>query len=134
MKSLKLISTALLACAFVSFVRAADIDGKWQAEFESQVGQQKCLLDLKSDGEKLTGKITSERGQMGKTEAEIKNGKIVKDEVSFTETVKIQDQEITIEFKGKLVGNELKLHRKVGDIAEYDIVAKRVVEKTAEKK
>jgi hypothetical protein len=125
MKSRAFIALALFTA---SFAFAADIDGKWKAEFDSQIGQQKCLLDLKADGEKLTGKITSDRGaQFGKTESEIKNGKILKDEVSFTETVKIQDQDITIEFKGKLVGDELKLHRKVADIAEYDIVAKRVV-------
>lgn len=115
-------------------VRAADIDGKWNAEFESQVGPQKLTLELKADGEKLTGKATADRGaQFGKTEAEIQNGKIVKDEVSFTEQVKIQDQDITIEYRGKLAGDELKLHRKVANFAEYDIVAKRAVAK-AEKK
>ena len=45
------------------------------------------------------------------------------------ETLKIQDMEVTVEYKGKLAGDELKLHRKVGEFAEYDIVAKRVVEK-----
>jgi len=121
--------------ALAGFARSADIDGKWSAEFESQVGPQKLLLELKADGEKLTGKATAERGaQFGKTEAEIKNGKIVKDEVSFTEQVKIQDQDITIEYKGKLVGDELKLHRKVAGLAEYDIVAKRVVAKTEQSK
>ena len=49
----------------------------------------------------------------------------MKDEVSFTEMLTIQGQEIAIEHKGKLVGDELKLHRKVGEFAEYDIVAKR---------
>ena len=53
----------------------------------------------------------------------------MKDEVSFTESLKVQDQEVVVEYKGKIVGDELKLHRKVGEIAEYDIVAKRVVEK-----
>ena len=46
-------------------------------------------------------------------------------DLAFTETLKIQDREVVVEFKGKLVGDELKLHRKVVDIAEYDIVAKR---------
>ena len=50
------------------------------------------------------------------------------DEVSLAEMLEIQDQEVVVEFKGKLVGDELKLHRKVVDIAEYDIVAKRVKE------
>ena len=114
-----------LSLALISTVHAADIDGTWKAEFDSQIGRQKIVFELKADGEKLTGKISADRAQFGKTETEIKNGKIAKDEVSFTETVKIQDQEVVVEFKGKLVGDELKLHRKVVDIAEYDIVAKR---------
>ncbi|MEO5961367.1 MAG: hypothetical protein ABIZ49_07440 [Opitutaceae bacterium] len=126
--SLKFLSALALVLSFVSSVSAAEIDGKWRTEFDSQIGQQKYVFDLKADGEKLTGKATRE-AQDQKVETEIKNGKIVKDEVSFTETLKIQDQEIAIEYKGKLVGGELKLHRKVGEFAEYDIVAKRVVEK-----
>ena len=124
----KLITSFALAVALFGAVRAAGIDGKWAAEFDSQVGQQKYVFELKADGEKLTGKATGER-QGQKSEAEIKNGKIVKDEVSFTEALKIQDQEMVVEYKGKMVGDELKLHRKVGEFAEYDIVAKRVVEK-----
>jgi hypothetical protein len=121
--------------ALLDTARAADISGKWLAEFEAQqIGHTKYVFDLKVDGEKLTGKATAERAQLGKTEAEIKNGKIVKDEVSFSETFSVNGNEITVEYKGKLVGDELKLHRKVGEIAEYDIVAKRVKEDAAAKK
>jgi len=122
---LRIIVSLLSAIAFTALARAADIDGKWRAEFESQIGQQKYVFELKADGEKLTGKATYER-QNQKGETEIQDGKIVKDEVSFAETLKIQDREIRIEYKGKIDGDELKLHRKVGDLAEYDIVAKRV--------
>lgn len=128
--SLKLLSTVLLSLALGLVARAADagINGKWTAEFESQVGQQKYVFEFKADGEKVTGQATSERdGQ--KSVSAIKNGKLVKDEVSFTETLKIQDMDIAVEYKGKIVGDEIKLHRKVGEFAEYDIVAKRVVEK-----
>ncbi|MSU50089.1 MAG: hypothetical protein EXS37_13560 [Opitutus sp.] len=115
-----------LSLALLGAIRAADIDGTWRAEFESQVGPQKLVLELKADGEKLTGTASADRGtQFGKTGTEIKNGKITKDEVSFTEEVKIQGREIVIEYKGKLVGDELKLHRSFG-AAGYDIVAKRV--------
>jgi hypothetical protein len=127
-KLIPLLVSAVFAFAATNFARAAEIDGKWQAEFETQIGQQKYTFELKADGEKLTGKATRE-AQDQKTETEIKNGKIVKDEVSFNETLKIQDQEVTIEYKGKLVGGELKLHRKVGEFAEYDIVAKRAAAK-----
>jgi hypothetical protein len=125
---LKWTNIVVFTAGLALVARAAPVDGKWTAEFESQVGHQKYVFELKAAGEKLTGKASSER-QGQKAENEIKNGKIVKDEVSFTETLKIQDQEISIEYKGKLVGDELKLHRKVGDFAEYDIVAKRAVEK-----
>ena len=128
--SLKLLSPVLLSLALGLVARAADagINGKWNAEFESQVGQQKYVFEFKADGEKVTGQATSERdGQ--KSVSAIKNGKLVKDEVSFTETLKIQDMDIAVEYKGKIVGDEIKLHRKVGEFAEYDIVAKRVVEK-----
>jgi hypothetical protein len=117
-----------LSFALIGAARAADIDGKWQAEFESQVGPQKLVLELMADGEKLTGKASADRGgRFGKTQTEIKNGKITKDGVSFTEEVKVQGQDVVIEYKGKLVGDELKLRRSFG-AAGYDIVAKRVIE------
>ena len=53
--SLKFLGALALVIGFVSSVHAADIDGKWRAEFESQIGQQKYLFELKADGEKLTG-------------------------------------------------------------------------------
>ena len=124
----RLAAAVLFSFGLLGAVRAADIDGKWKAEFDSQIGQQKYVFELKADGEKLTGKASADR-QGQQTETAIKDGKIVKGEVSFAEPLKFQDQEILIEYKGKIVGDELKLHRKVGDLAEYDIVAKRVIEK-----
>jgi len=126
----KLILSLSVALALGATARAADagLAGKWTAQFESQMGVQKYTFEFKVDGEKITGKATRD-AQDQKTDTEIKGGKIVKDEVSFTETLKIQDMEVTVEYKGKLAGDELKLHRKVGEFAEYDIVAKRVVEK-----
>ena len=125
--SAKLFASFALVLALVGVARAADIDGKWKAEFDSQIGKQIYVFDLKADGEKLTGKASRD-AQEQKSELTLKDGKIVKDEVSFVEVLKVQDQELRVEYKGKIAGDELKLHRKIGDIAEYDIVAKRVVE------
>ncbi len=58
---LRLLITLLFVAGASLLCRAADIDGKWKSEFDSQIGQQKYLFDLKSDGEKLTGKAISER-------------------------------------------------------------------------
>ena len=77
------------------------------------------------DGDKLTGTALGER-EMGTNEVQITEGKIDKDEISFVEPFKFDDNEIRIEYKGKVSGDEIKFHRKVGDFAEEDFVAKRV--------
>jgi len=101
---------------------AADVTGKWRSEFESQIGPQKYTYDLKSAGDKVTGKaISDQRG-----EVEIKDGMTKGDEISFVEIANIQGNEIRIEYKGKVSGDEMKLVRKVGDFASYEIVAKRM--------
>jgi len=119
-------SSIALALACLVSARAADLTGKWKSEFDSQVGQQKYLFEFKGAGDKVTGKATGER-QDTKSEVELKEIKVTKDEVSFVEMLKIQDQEIRVEYKGKFTSDdELKLTRKVGDFATYEIVAKRV--------
>lgn len=98
-----------------------------KAEFDSQIGQQTYVFRHQVRREKLARKIS--RGVQGqKSEFELKDGQTVKNEVSFVEPPKIQDQEIRVEYQGKILGDELKLHRKISEIAEYDIVAKWVKE------
>lgn len=126
----KIIVLAALALASVTFANAADVTGKWKSEFESQIGQMKYTYDLKADGDKLTGKAIREL-EGAKTETEIKEGKLSGDEVSFVELVKRDDQEIRIDYKGKVAGDEMKLNRKVGDFSTLDIVAKREKVSTA---
>ncbi|MEO5961366.1 MAG: hypothetical protein ABIZ49_07435 [Opitutaceae bacterium] len=111
--------------ALSGLAHAAGIDGKWKAEFDTQIGVQKYVFDFKADGEKLAGKASFER-QDQKGDIELKEGRLAKDEVSFVELLKFQDMEIRIEYKGKLIGDELKLTRKVGDFATEELVAKRV--------
>jgi hypothetical protein len=56
----------------------------------------------------------------------ITEGKIKQDDISFVEPLKFRDNELRIEYTGKVSGDEIKFHRKVGDFAEEDFVAKRV--------
>ena len=107
---------AVLANAF-----AADVGGKWTAEFDSPIGRQSYVYQFKVDGTTLTGTATqSKRGS-----TEIKEGKISGDDISFVELVTVEGNELRIEHKGKVAGDEIRLRRKVGDFAEYDIIAKR---------
>ena len=105
---------------------ASNITGVWRSEFDSQIGLQKYTFTLKQDGTNLTGKANSEAGER-KREAELKEGKVNGDAVSFVEMLSLQDNEIRITYAGKLStdANEIKFTREVSDFAKEEIVAKR---------
>ena len=107
-------------------ILAADVTGIWKSEFDSQIGHQNYTFTFKQDGAKLTGKANSEAGER-KREAELKEGKVDGDTVSFIELLSIQDNEIRIIYTGKLSAdrNEIKFTREVGDFGKTEIVAKR---------
>jgi hypothetical protein len=120
MKCRKFLPLAALLLAGLSLAVAADVSGKWTAQFETPVGQQDYTYDLKMDGNKITGKAKSQRG-----EVDIKEGSVKGDEIYFVEVRNFLDQDIRIEYRGKVVGDEMKLTRKVGDYGSAEIVAKR---------
>ena len=80
----------------------------------------------KQDGASLTGKANSEVEDR-KREAELKEGKVDGNAISFVEMLSLRDNEIRISYTGKLStdGNEIKFTREVGDFAKTEIVAKR---------
>ncbi len=120
-----LVLTASAAFAGVGLAAAADVTGQWKAEFDTQVGPQKYTFDLKVEGEKLTGTASFERmGQTGKVE--LKQGQLKGDELSFVEPFDFEGTEVPITYKGKVLGDEIKLTRTIGDIATEELVAKRV--------
>jgi hypothetical protein len=108
---------------------SADITvaGKWKGQFDSQIGLQKYTYEFMVDGTNLTGRAIGER-QVGTNNVAITEGKIKQDEISFVEPEKFQDMDLRVEYTGKVSGDEIKFHRKVGDFAEEDFVAKRVKE------
>jgi hypothetical protein len=122
------LTIAACALAFAGTVRADEsVAGTWKGQFDSQIGQQKYTYVFKVDGTNVTGTATGER-EMGTNTVVITEGKISSDEVTFVEPLKFGDNELRIEYTGKLNGDEIKLHRKVGDVAEEDFVAHRIRE------
>ena len=103
---------------------AADVTATWKAEFDTQRGLQKYTFTLKQDGMKVTGKANVER-EGEKRDAEFKDGKVEGDTVTFVEPLKIQDNEISISYTGKMSGNGIKFTRKVGDFGSSEATAKR---------
>ncbi len=125
MTVVRTVSVAVAAALLSVAAQAADATGKWKAEFDTQVGTQKYTFDLKADGEKLTGTAHFERmGQQG--DAELKEGKVEEDSISFVELLDFQGNEVRIEYKGKVSGDEIKFTRKVGEFATEEFVATRV--------
>ena len=115
-----LVLAGLVFALFTAAV-AADITGKWAAEFDTQIGAQKYMYDFKVDAGKLTGTAAGPQGSVA-----IAEGKVTGDDVYFVENMTYQGMDIRIEYSGRISGDELKLTRKVGEFATEELVAKRV--------
>ena len=118
----------LTACAlaFAGTAHAQNtVAGKWQGQFDSQIGLQKYTYEFKVDGTNLTGNAIGINDN-GTNSSAITDGKIAQDTITFVEPLKFGDNDIRIEYTGKVAGDEIKLHRKVGDFGEEDLVVKRV--------
>src|ERR1035438_3791237 len=79
--------TGLAACAlaFVGTAPAQDtVTGKWQGQFDSQIGVQTYTYDFKADGTNLTGRAVG-ISESRTNDAAITEGKINQDEISFVE-------------------------------------------------
>jgi len=102
---MKWILCLLAVCASVA--QAADISGNWKATADFGGNAIERTFVFKVDGNKLTGETTS--SMMGKST--IADGKVDGDSVTFSITVKFQDNEMTLSYKGKVngKGDELKL-------------------------
>lgn len=112
-----LIATALPAAA-------AELPGRWTAEFDSPIGVQKYVYEFKKTGDALTGEATFDHS-LGKGTVALNNLKVDGDKVTFEEPLTVQGNAITIRYSGTLAGDELKLTRVVGDFGTEQLTAKR---------
>ena len=125
-KTMKNSILLLALTAFPCLALATDVTGVWKGEFDSQIGLQKYTYTLKQDGTNVTGKANSEVTDQ-KREADLKEGSIVGDKLTFVENMNIQDNDIRIVYTGKVTDNEIAFSRQVGDIAKEDFKATRVM-------
>ena len=105
----KLYVPALLGILSVA-AWAADATGKWTAQVPGRGGNTtEQTFDLKSEGDKLTGKILGGPGG----EAEITEGKVSGDDISFVVKRSFGGNDIKLVFKGKVSGSEIKFTRSI---------------------
>jgi hypothetical protein len=103
---------------------AADFSGKWTATVESPRGTQTITFDFHVDGAKLTGKVTTPRG-----DTDISDGKIDGDTISFAQVMNFNGNEFKITYTGKADGDTIKFSRQFGADSgrpAQDFVATRV--------
>lgn len=110
----------LLFTLFAFTLAAADFTGTWKGTAEGPNGTLERTFVFKQDGNKLTGKTVS--NMFG--ESAIQNGKVDGESISFTITVKFQDNEMQVNYKGKLQGDVLKMTAEAGGNS-FEWTAKR---------
>ena len=117
----------LIALSFsgLAVTSAAELAGKWKADFDSQIGPQKYAYEFNVAGGKYTGKASYDHS-MGKGDSTLSEIKLAGDDVSFVEKVNLNGMDLTITYTGKISGDEMKLNRVVGDFGSEQIVAKRM--------
>jgi hypothetical protein len=86
---------------------AADFSGKWVAQMPGRDGQtHESTFTFKADGETLTGTISGARG-----ETEISDGKINGDQISFSQTMEFNGNQMKILYKGTISGDQINFTR-----------------------
>lgn len=99
MKSLRLLAVGCLAAA-ISF--AADASGKWTAEMQGPNGSMTTTMNLKADGDKLTGTVSGRNG-----DTNISDGKVDGKNVTFTVVREFNGNTMKMNYKGVLDGDTI---------------------------
>jgi hypothetical protein len=104
------ILTVLVLAA--SLAVAGQIDGKWVSERTMNRGGEEVTIrqtfDLKSDGDKLTGTVSMQFGQMEPRTAQIQEGKIEGNKFSFKTVMETPNGSMTTVYEGTVEGDVLK--------------------------
>jgi hypothetical protein len=122
-----------LALAYPGLLHALDVAGEWHGEFDSMVGKQVYIYTLSMEGDSLTGKAEADiAGE--KYQSKLSDIKLNNDEIQFVETLDYQGMPLIIQYKGKIIGEEIHFTRTVGEFASEEFVAKRVQPKESPEK
>ena len=95
--------TLILIALFAVCASAADIAGTWKGSVETPNGAMENTFVLKTDGAKLTGTVTM--GQFG--DAEISEGKVDGDDVSFAVVRNFNGNDFRLDYKGKFKDGQI---------------------------
>jgi len=112
-----------LVCALIlsapATAQTPNVTGDWDVTINSPQGARQGKISFKQEGEKLTGALKNQRGEIP-IEGAV-NGK----EIKFKYTVKLQDQDLVITMSGNVDGDAMKGEADFGGFAQGDWNAKR---------
>ena len=126
MKAIHSLALILGVCGLTAAAddKAVDPVGKWKCEYEIGGEQRTSTLEIKKDGDKLTGTMnwTNQKDEKLK-DLKFKDGKL-----TFSAVRKLMDNEISIDYSLTIDGDKLKGKGAAefgGDKQEFDIEGKR---------
>lgn len=120
MKSLLVIATLLLTGVGIA-AQATDVSGKWVLTVQTSAGGGSPTLDLKQDGQKLTGHYTS--AQLG--EADV-TGTVEGAKVTVKFAVDVQGTHLDVVYTGTLEGKDsMKGTVNLGGLGEGTFTGKK---------
>jgi hypothetical protein len=101
-------------------VFAGDVTGTWKASFTTPDGQtRENTFVFEVDGEKLTGTVSSPRG-----ESQIQDGTAKGDDLTFSVVRHFGGNEMKFNYKGKLAKDEIHFTVEAGE-RSFEMTAKR---------
>jgi hypothetical protein len=114
----------MLVTALATAPAAADLSGKWQLELNIGGNTGSPTIDIKQEGEKITGVYSGRFGE-SKLEGTVKDNKI-----EFRVKINAEGNELTVVYSGTVEANgTLKGKASFGDFGEGDWTGKRAAAK-----
>jgi hypothetical protein len=112
----------LLFSAFAYTASAADVTGTWKAAIETPNGPFETTFVFKTEGDRLSGSTSNRFMQ----DAPISEGKVDGDNISFVVSASFNGNDVKVNYKGKVSGDEIKLTFEVaGRDGALEMTAKR---------
>lgn len=124
---MKLVRWVVAAGLATFSLLAGDVTGKWTAEMQGPNGNTRTVtMNLKADGSKLTGTVSGGRGGA----AEISDGKVDGNDISFSVVREFNGNKMTSNYKGKVDGDVIHFNMKMeggpmGNMPERQFDAKK---------
>ena len=108
MKKLLIAAAGLSILPALAFAQGGAA-GKWTGEQQGRGGAQPVTLELKADGGKLTGTMTT-----GQNAVQISEGTVDGSKISFKTTQNRGGNDVQVTWSGEINGDELTLTRQGG--------------------